>query len=349
VGNSTRDSATANLECHPVRPRLLATLALFAVLALAIAGGAVASGGGFSPVAPRSPNADRIEATYWLVFGFSAAIFLVVEIALVVFILRFRSRGRGREVEGPQIRGHAKLELAWTAVPVLILAFIAAFVFYKLPGIKDVPKAGAAGSQLRVDVEGRQFYWQFTYPNGVISINRMRVPAGRPVRLEVTAPVSDVIHSWWIPALGGKIDAIPGHPNHTWFEVTKPGVYEGQCAEFCGIQHEAMRATVEVVPAADFDSWLASQARRQTEGSSDLGSQEYAGACATCHGPKGLGVVGPNIAGSGVIKDRNALGDLIENGGKLMPAVGHGWTTREENALYTYLNKHIVTGASGGG
>jgi cytochrome c oxidase subunit II len=338
-----------NLECHSVRARLLVILALLAGLALVLAGSAFASGGGFSPVAPRSANAERIETTYWFIFGFAAAIFLIVEVSLVVFILRFRSRGRSREVEGPQIRGHARLELVWTAVPVLILALIAVFVFYKLPGIKDVPKAGAAGSQLQVDVEGRQFYWQLTYPNGVISIDRMRVPAGRPVRLAVTSPVSDVIHSWWIPALGGKIDAIPGHPNHTWFEVAKPGVYEGQCAEFCGIQHTAMRATVEVVPASEFDTWLADQARAQTEGSSDLGAQTFAGACATCHGPQGLGGVGPNIAGSGVLKDRKALGDLLEHGGKLMPAVGQGWSTRQTDALFAYLTKHIVTGGGSGG
>jgi cytochrome c oxidase subunit II len=211
-----------------VRARLLVLLALLAVAALGLAATAAADGGGgFSPVAPRSANADRIESSYWFVFGFAAAVFLLVEIALVVFILRFRSRGRGRDVEGPQIRGHTKLELAWTVVPVLVLAAIAVFVFYELPGIKNVPKAGAAGSQIQVGVEGRQFYWQFTYPNGVIAIDRMRVPVGRPVRLEVTSSTSDVIHSWWIPALGGKIDAIPGHPNHTWFEVSKPGVFTG--------------------------------------------------------------------------------------------------------------------------
>ena len=338
-----------NLECHSVRARLLGTLGLVAGLALVLAGTAAAKGGGFAPVAPQSPNAERIESSYWLIFGFAAAIFLLVEVALVVFILRFRSRGRGREVEGPQIRGHLKLELAWTTVPVLILAAIAVFVFYKLPGIKDVPKAGAAGSQLEVSVEGRQFYWQFTYPNGVISIDNMRVPADRPVRLEVTSPVSDVIHSWWIPALGGKIDAIPGHPNHTWFEAAKPGVYQGQCAEFCGIQHAAMRATVEVVPASAFDAWLSNEARAQTEGSSDLGEQTFVGACANCHGSQGLGGIGPNIAGSAVVKDRKALGDLLENGGTLMPAVGKGWSTRQTDALFSYLAKHIAGGASGGG
>jgi cytochrome c oxidase subunit 2 len=332
-----------------VRARLLVLLGLLAVGALGLAATAAADGGGFSPVAPRSANADRIETSYWFVFGFTAAVFLLVEIALVVFILRFRSRGRGRDVEGPQIRGHTKLELAWTVVPVLILAAIAVFVFYELPGIKNVPKAGAAGSQVRIGVDGRQFYWQFTYPNGVIAVDRMRVPVARPVRLEVTAPTSDVIHSWWIPALGGKVDAIPGHPNHTWFEATRPGVYVGQCAEFCGIQHAMMRATVEAVPASEFDSWLADQARAQTEGTSDLGAQTFQGVCAKCHGAQGQGGIGPPIAGNALLSDRQGLETLVQEGKGLMPAVGKGWSDRQTDALFAYLKKTIAQGGAGGG
>lgn len=332
-----------------MRARLLATAGLLALPALVLAGGAAAAKGGFAPAGPDSPNADRVETTYWFIFGFAAAIFLLVEIALLVFILRFRSRGRGREVEGAQVRGNTRLELLWTVGPVLILAAIAAFVFTQLPGIKNVPSAGAAGSQLQIAVEGRQFYWQFTYPNGVIAINRMRAPAGRPVRLEVTSPLTDVIHSWWIPALGGKIDAIPGHPNHTWFEVSKPGVFRGQCAEFCGIKHSAMRATVEVVPAAEFDRWLSGQARAQAEGTSDLGEQVFTGVCATCHGLAGQGGIGPNIAQSSVIHDRTALGSLLENGGKTMPAVGQGWSDQQVNALFSYLEKRFGQGAASGG
>jgi cytochrome c oxidase subunit 2 len=312
--------------------------------ALAFCGSALADGGGFSPVKPASPNADRISSTYWFIFAFAAAIFLLVEIALVVFIVRFRSRGRPREVEGPQIRGHTNLELAWTAVPVLMLAAIAIFVLYKLPGIKDVPAAGAAGSQLRVGIEARQFYWQYTYPNGVVAIDRMRVPVGRPVRLEVTAPVDDVIHSWWIPALGGKIDAIPGHPNHTWFEARKPGTWKGQCAEFCGIQHAAMLATVEAVPADQFDSWLAGEARAQTEGTSDLGAQEFAGVCAKCHGNLGQGGIGPAISSSSVIQDRKSLDTIVRQGSGLMPAVGAGWSDRQMAALFSYLQKRFGSG-----
>jgi len=327
----------------PVRARLL-VLAGLLLAALAAAGDALADGGGFSPVKPESPNADRITSTYWFIFGFAAAIFLLVEIALVVFIVRFRSRGRGREVEGPQIRGHVNFELAWTAVPVLILVAIAIFAFYELPGIKNVPAAGASGSQLRINVEGRQFYWQFTYPNGVVAIDHLRVPVGRPVRLEVTSPDDDVIHSWWIPALGGKVDAIPGHPNHTWFEARKAGTWSGQCAEFCGIQHAAMRATVEAVPAAQFDSWLAGQARGQTEGSSDLGAQEFNGVCAKCHGALGQGGIGPDIATSSVIQNQKSLDTIVEDGKNLMPPVGEGWSTRQLNALFGYVKKRFGHG-----
>ena len=258
--------------------------------------------------------------------GFAVFIFLVVEVALVFFIVKYRRGRRARDVEGPQIRGHLNLELAWTAVPVLILVAIAIFTFYELPGINDVPSAGAAGSQLRMNVEGKQFYWQITYPNGVIAIDTMRAPVNRPVRVEVTAPENDVIHSWWIPELGGKIDAIPGHPNHTWYEVEKPGTFEGQCAEFCGIQHAAMTATVQAVPAREFDSWLSAQARAQEAGTSDLGAQEFNGVCAKCHGDLGQGGIGPNIANSAIIQNKDSLETIVRNGKNQMPAVGSDWS-----------------------
>jgi len=327
-----------------VRSRILAVAGLLALAALVLAGAALAGNGGFAPVPPQSPNAARISTTYWFIFGFAAFIFILVEAALVIFIVRFRSRGRGREVEGAQVHGHLSLELLWTAVPVLMLAAIAIFVFIKLPGIDDVPAAGASGSQVRIHVEGRQFYWQFTYPNGVIGIDNMRVPVGRPVRVEVTSPVDDVIHSWWIPALAGKIDAIPGHPNHTWFEVHKPGTFTGQCAEFCGIQHAAMRASVTAVPADEFDRWLAQQSTAQASGKSDLGMQEFDGVCAKCHGLSGQGGIGPPIANSAVIQNKDSLDTLVENGKGLMPAVGEGWTTIQLDALYSYLQKRFGHG-----
>src|ERR1051326_6988252 len=143
-----------------VRRRLL-VLVLVLGAALAFTAVAVAGNGGFAPETPHSPNASRINDSYELIAIFTGVIFVIVEGALVWFIVRYRNRGRPRTVEGPQIHAHTRLELIWTAVPVLIVAAIAAFVFYKLPGIKDVPAAKAQGGPLVVRIDAHQFYWQF--------------------------------------------------------------------------------------------------------------------------------------------------------------------------------------------
>ena len=319
-----------------VRRKLV--VACVVVLALAFAGAALAGNGGIAPQPPRSPNAERERQAYWVILGITGGIFVLVEGALLVFVARFRNRGRPRELEGPQIRGHTRLELIWTVIPVLILAGIASFVFYKLPGIKNVPSA-RAGDPLEVKIVGHQFYWEFVYPNGVVQVNRLRAPAGRVVTLSITAP--DVDHSWWIPSLGGKFDAIPGKTNHTWFRVTRLGVYKGQCGEFCGIQHQAMRAVVEVLPAAQFDRWLAAEARAQQAGTSDLGRMTFSGVCATCHGFQGQGYIGPAIAGSALLTDRRGLTTLLRQGRGKMPAVGATWGSRQLDATLAYLRKRF--------
>jgi cytochrome c oxidase subunit II len=329
-----------------VRPRLLALLCPVASLALALAGTAAAAGGGFAPVSPHSPNDSGIDTTYWLVFGFAAAIFILVEVTLVVFIIRYRSRGRGREVEGAQVHGHMRLELLWTAVPVLILVAIAAFTFYKLPGIKNVPKATAAGNQLEVKVLGRQFYWEFLYPNGAVAVDTLRAPRGRVVKLDVTSPRFDVIHSWWIPALGGKIDAIPGNTNHTWFNADTAGTYHGRCAEFCGLLHAAMAAKVQVLPPAEYHQWLLSRTPPNHE---DLGRETFQGTCAKCHGMQGQGGVGPALTGSPLVTQRAGITALLEKGGVTMPPVGRGWPKSQLNALLDYLSKDIAKQGSSGG
>ena len=317
---------------------------LLAGLALLLAGAAAAANGGFTPVTPESPNAKGINTSYYLILALTGAVFLLVEGALVVFIVRFRSRGRGREVEGPQIRGNTQLELIWTVIPVLILAAIASFVFVKLPGIKNVPSASAAGGRLEVRVEGHQFYWQFVYPNGVIAVDRLRVPLGQVVKLDITSP--DVNHSWWIPALGGKLDAIPGRTNRTWFRAEKLGVYRGQSAEFCGIQHAAMTATVEVLPKTDFERWLARQAAAQKAGASALGRETFAGVCAKCHNLRGPSLIGPSLAGSALLNDAKGITELLRNGGIRMPAVGKDWSNAQIRAVIAYLRK---AGAPSGG
>jgi len=316
-------------------PSLTLTAALTAALLLADA--ALAGNGGFAPEPPASANASRISDTYWFIFGFAAAIFLLVEGALILFIVRYRRRGRPRDAEGPQIHGSTRLELMWTVGPVLILAAIAAFVFYKLPGIKNVP-AARAGNSMTIKVRAQQYAWTFEYPDGQLSVDRMVVRAGEVVRLVVTSV--DVAHSWWIPKLGGKIDAIPGRTNTTWFKAVKVGVYPGQCAEFCGIQHAAMRADVAVVPRGFYEKFLALHEPSSTA----VGQETFAGTCAKCHGLAGQGYIGPKIAGSSLLSQPAALEDLLRNGKNQMPAVAKTWGDAQLKAITTYLKRRFGGG-----
>ena len=205
--------------------------------------------------------------------GVTAVIFVIVEATLVMFVVKYRSRGRPREEEGPQIRGHTRLELIWTVIPVLIVAGIIGGVFYKLPGIKDVP-GERRGTGDESQVEGRQFYWLYTYPNGAVTVNELRLPTGRPVDLEITAPVERRR-----PQLVGARarredgrDPRQGEPPQVR-DPGEPGLYKGQCAEFCGVQHALMLAQARIVSPADFVTWAFARRRAGI----DLGQQTYQG------------------------------------------------------------------------
>ncbi len=296
------------------------------------------------PVDPASPNAEGIRDSYIFVSIFVVAIFVLVEAALVLFVVKYRRQTRARFEDGVQIHGSTRLELLWTAAPVVVLVAIAIFVFVELPGITNVPSASASGT-LEVKVTGRQFYWQYEYPNGVIAIDHMRAPEGVPVRLEVTAPDDDVVHSWWIPALGGKFDAIPGTVNTTWFEATKTGVFTGQCAELCGLEHAKMLAAVEVLPRSEFDAWLEERRADQSAEGSELGEELWTGVCAKCHGDDGEGGIAPRIAGSPALADPDTIEDIVRNGRRTMPAVGSGWSDEQMSALTTYLQESPPSGS----
>jgi cytochrome c oxidase subunit 2 len=293
--------------------------------------------GGLTPVTPSSENAEGVQQVYVFVGAFASAIFLVVTVPLALFMVRFRSRTGDRTVEGPQIRGHTRLELVWTAIPVLILIAIATFTFVKLGQI-DNPTARAAGddADLVVKVESRQFYWRFVYENGAVSFDTLRLPVDRKVRLDLTSPDWDVIHSFWVPELGPKVDAIPGYENHLRLLPDKTGTFPGKCAELCGIQHTMMLFKAEVVPQAEFDSWLAQAATRE-----GLGQEIFQQVCSKCHfsAPE----YAPNITGNPILADPEALRVLVENGRRRMPPVGRGWSEREIQALIDF------TGGQGGG
>ena len=317
-----------------MRRKLL--FALVAAVALATAAVAHAANGGFTPVTPHSPNAAHTNTAYDVILGFTSAIFLLVEGALVIFVVKYRRRGRPRTADGAQVHGHTRLELIWTVVPVLILCAIGIVVFLELPRISSAP---AAADPLRVTVEGHQFYWQFQYPNGARTINDLYVPVGRVVDLDVVS--ADVVHSWWIPELGGKIQAIPGVTNHFWFEANDVGTYTGQCAELCGLYHAAMTARVVVTDDAQFTRNLSAAAAP-----ANLGKAEFDGVCATCHGMTGQGGYGPNLSNNPLLTQTSGLVATLQNGFRRMPAVGSDWTPAQLTALAAYVRAHIFKGAA---
>jgi cytochrome c oxidase subunit 2 len=327
----------------------LAAFSLALFFALLCAGAAAAAPGGLGPPDPETDSGEAISDLYWAVVAVCAVVFVAVESALVLFVIRFRRRrGTPEDAEGPQIHGNTRIEIIWTIIPSLILVAIAVFTFTRIPSVE------AKGSdEVRIRVEAHQFYWQYVYPNGAISLDELRVPVGRTVALELIT--HDVNHSWWVPALTGKLDAIAGRTNVLHFKPKRTGTWEGQCAEFCGIQHAVMYTSVTVMEQAAYDSWVEQQAQIPDE---DLGREEWDAVCAKCHGFEGEGDIGPAIAGNGTLTNRQGLIRLLSTGQNTdqfesyMPAVGLGWTGRQYDALIAYIKatpKLREAGAASGG
>lgn len=259
--------------------RLLAILPVGVAASLAVMAPDAAAGL-ITPESGGSPNADTISLLYKLTLAIGAVIFLLVEGILVYSLVRFRAR-RGA-AEPAQIRGNTRLEIGWTAAAAMVLVVLAVVTFVFLGAIQTPPPSGPGGLSasaggaiaqagepparaserpLEIVVNGQQYLWRYDYPSsvgGISSYYEMVVPVNTTVKLSITS--QDVAHSWWIPKLGGKKDAIPGYVNDTWFKISEPGIYEGQCAELCGENHAAMRATVRALPVAQFEAWSRRQA-----------------------------------------------------------------------------------------
>jgi cytochrome c oxidase subunit II len=246
-------------------------LALLAVLAASLVAATGAMAGAITPESGGSPNANEIASIYRIAGYIALFVFLAVEIGLIYSLSRFAYR-RGRVAA--QIRGNTSLEIGWTVAAALILVVLTIVTFAKLSGIKLPPAQGGVASasaaaaqagrppagarRLHIDVNGQQYVWRYTYPNGAYAYDEMVVPVNTTVLLDIRA--QDVIHSWWIPKLGGKFDAVPGpYVNRTWFRISRPAVYRGQCAELCGRNHANMVARVKAVPAAEYQRWVQRQ------------------------------------------------------------------------------------------
>jgi len=242
------------------------------------------------PKSGGSPNANAISSLYKIILYIAAVVFAIVGGTLLYSLIKFRAK---RGAVAAQIHGNTRLEIGWTVGAALILVVITVVTFVKLPGIINPPNSNAApvlsastteptppnGKQITICVLGRQYIWRYTYGSGCLhnyftgklpySYTTMVVPEGQTVVLTIQA--NDVIHSWWIPSLGGKVDAVPGYTTYTWFKALHTGFFRGQCAQLCGRNHAAMVAYVRVVTPAQYKAWLAQQQQLITSANDQVG------------------------------------------------------------------------------
>jgi cytochrome c oxidase subunit II len=254
-----------------------------------------------SILAPASTPAHQIYALSQFVLLITGSIFAVVGGLLAFVIIRFRARKGDSEHEPAQIYGSTRVELAWTVIPVLIVVVLFLTTARIIFAIQDAPEPPSA---LDVTVVGHQFWWEFRYPKlGIVTANELHVPvstpkAPRPVFMQLLS--ADVDHSFWVPQLGGKTDLIPNHPNHMWIDADKPGLYLGQCAQFCGMEHALMLIRVYVDTPQQFAAWVKDQQQPGVQDSAVSAGRHLfeSQACMNCHtivGTAAEGTYGPDL------------------------------------------------------
>ncbi len=277
----------------PQRPRLRAAVLIVAIaLLVSLVVAPVASANFLTPESGGSPNANSIASLYKIVLYIAAVVFVIVEGALVYSLFKFRAK---KGAVAAQIHGNTSLEIGWTLAAALILVVLTIVTFVKLPSIVDPPNSDAAGlvlsasvtqptppngKKLSVCVQGRQYVWRYSYgpdcKNSAFtskqpySYQEMVVPVHTTVVLTIQS--TDVIHSWWIPAMGGKVDAVPGYTTYTWFKALHTGDFRGQCAQLCGMNHAAMTAIVHVVTPAQYQAWITAQTQKISAADSQVTS-----------------------------------------------------------------------------
>ncbi|HZP96893.1 MAG TPA: cytochrome c oxidase subunit II [Candidatus Limnocylindria bacterium] len=244
-------------------------------------------------------SAEAIGGLALVVGAIAFLIFIGVEAALLYSAWRYRaSRVAG---PAPQIHGNTRLEIAWTAIPLVVLAVVFVLMVGTMREIGATASANGPAA-MRIVARGHQWWWEFRYPDAsgeIVTANELHIPSNTAVDLELVA--ADVVHSFWVPELGGKTDMIPGKTNHLRLYADHAGVYRGQCAEFCGIEHAWMRISVVAESAGDFQRWLAGQAaaRAAPGGTAAEGERVFLqNVCASCHAVRGTdakAVAGPDL------------------------------------------------------
>jgi len=239
---------------------------------------------------PAGPNAQRIHNLQWPVFAIAGVVGVIVMAVVVYVVLRFRDRGQPIP---EQSHGNQKLEIALTILPALILIGVAVPTVGTLLALAETDD-----TECVVNVTGQQWWWEVDYPTQegcggvsapIITSGQMVIPTGTKVLVRGTS--RDVIHSWWIPRLNGKRDMVPGRVHTLRLEADEPGIYAGQCTEFCGLSHANMRMEVIALSPEDFEAWKAAQLAPVQEPTSELavaGQGVFAAQCASCHQVNGL-------------------------------------------------------------
>jgi cytochrome c oxidase subunit 2 len=272
------------------------TLIAFAMLTL---GGASLAGCAGSPtfLLPNSSiSADQADL-YSILIYLSIGVFVLVIGWLLYNIIRFRRRA-GDDTLPKQVHGNTPLEITWTVLPILLVAVL--FVL-TVRTVNAVAAPSSSGDDVNVTVVGHRWWWEFDYPDyGFVTANEMHVPVGATVQIDVESV--DVIHSFWVPQLSGKADAIPGQTNHLWFKADQIGEYHGQCSEYCGLNHANMRIKLVVESQDDFDAWAKNQQAPPPEPQGDQAATGHkmiaSGICSNCHAlgeSQAEGLVGPNL------------------------------------------------------
>lgn len=245
--------------------------------------------------APASTPAGEIQKLSYFVLEITGAIFFVVAGLLTYVVIRFRARGTDDASEPAQIYGSNQIEIAWTVIPVLIVVVLFLTTARMIFAIQDAPKPKSA---LSVTVVGHQFWWEYRYPDlGIVAANELHVPLSstqdeKPTFLKLLS--ADVDHSFWVPQLAGKIDLIPNHPNELWIDPMHPGLYVGQCAQFCGVQHANMLLRVYVDTPDQFAAWVKNQQQPGLQDASVAAGRRIfeTQACMNCHAVRGTAATG---------------------------------------------------------
>jgi cytochrome c oxidase subunit II len=334
-----------------VRNRLLrATLAAGLLLLLA----ACAPNATQDTLQPKGPNAQTLKDLFVPVFWVAVGVFVLVEGAIVWIAIRFRHR-KGRDRMPAQVHGNTKLEIGWTIAPALVLAGVMIPTIATIWDLARRPPDDA----LNVTVHGFQWWWGFEYTDedmrrvygdreAIRTADVLVIPVDRVVYLSLAASgglidrpgdVGDdhiVIHSFWVPELAGKQDVVPGRTNHILLEADQPGTYEGQCAEFCGLQHGRMKFRVVALSQEDWQAWVVNQLRPAAAPTGALARQGMdlflgplsggRGSCTTCH------AVGGTEASSEAAPELTHFADPTHQ-----CFAGCTWSTTDRDALEAWL------------